>query len=73
MNRPLANSGTKIRLSEQKTKGYTIFLKKICNFAIKMANLLRLGNKNKSIYFVLHSTFRNFAADFYNNKVEFTF
>ena len=43
------------------------------NFAIKMANLLRLGNKNKSIYFVLHSTFRNFAADFYNNKVEFTF
>ena len=45
MNRPLANSAAKIRLSEQKTKGYTIFLKKICNF----------------------------AADFYNNKVEFTF
>jgi len=26
-----------------------------------MANLLSLGNKNKSIYFVLRSTFRNFA------------
>ena len=35
-----------------------------CNFAIKMANLLSLGNKNKSIYFVLRSTFRNFAAKF---------
>ena len=29
-----------------------------------MANLLSLGNKNKSIYFVLRSTFRNFAAKF---------
>ena len=32
------------------------------NFANKMAKLLRLGIKNKRIYFVLLSTFRNFAA-----------
>jgi hypothetical protein len=31
------------------------------NFANKLAKLLRLSNKNKSICFVLHSTFRNFA------------
>ena len=36
------------------------------NFAIKMANLLRLGIKNISIYFVLHSTFRNFATHICN-------
>lgn len=38
-----------------------------------MANLPRLGNKNKCINFVLLSTFRNFAPDFYNNKVKFAF
>jgi hypothetical protein len=34
--------------------------KELC---IENANLLRLGIKNKRIYFVLPSTFRNFAAE----------
>jgi len=35
----------------------------IRTFAIKMAKLLGLGIKNKRVYFVLLSTFRNFAGD----------
>ena len=38
---------------------------KILNFGIKNPNLLRLGIKNKRIYFILLSTFRNFVAHKY--------
>jgi hypothetical protein len=45
----------------------TFFLRFTCffrNFATKIAKLLRLGNKNKRICFVLRSTLRNFGRIF---------
>ncbi len=44
------------------TQIYFRLIRNLCIFAIKMAKELRLGIKNKRVYFVLLLTFRTFAA-----------